>query len=247
MTSRWNPDPGRGVFETVLVAGGAPVALEAHLARMDASLENLYGTRLPTEAQQLVARRAAGLELGRLRLTVAPSDSGAGLTYEVETGSLDRSLHFPTRRVALRPLRVSRGLGCHKWVDRGALPASAPNEAPLLVDRDEVLEVAWANVFAVRQGALFTPPLDERILPGVTRATMIELAIAREIEVIEDVLSLEALSRADEVFLTNSIRGVESVDSVAGVPLAAESPVTQLLGDALAREWGQTRGTVAAV
>ena len=76
---------------------------------------------------------------------------------------------------------LAGGLGEHKWVDRSlldeaqaALPAGA---LPLIVDADgAVLEASRANLFAVRDGALFTPPLDGRILPGVTRARVIEIA-----------------------------------------------------------------------
>lgn len=241
MTAARNPDPAQGIFETMLVVRGEPVMPAAHLGRLEASLEAVYGFGLPARTGRVVAEHAASLKLGRLRLTVTPSpDEAEELGFAVDAGELDGWPHFPQQPVSLRPHQVSGGLGCHKWADRAALPTPEPGEAPLLVDGDEVLEAAWANVFAVRRGALFTPPLDGRILPGVTRATMLDLARARGIETIEGVLPLAMLQEADEVFLTNSIRGVEVVDSVDGKALAAPGPVTAALRDDLRSAWGLT-------
>jgi para-aminobenzoate synthetase/4-amino-4-deoxychorismate lyase len=239
MTTRPKPDPAQGIFETMLVVRGEPVNPAAHLERLEASLREVYGVGLPPEAHSVVAEHAEGLELGRLRLRVIPagSDGVSVPKLEVEAGELDGWPHFPERPVSLRPHQVRGGLGCHKWADRAALPSPAPGEAPLLVDGGEVLEAAWANVFAVRNGAVFTPPLDGRILPGVTRATVIDLARARGFEAFEQPLTLDELRQADEVFLTNSIRGIEMVDAVAGTPLPDTSPLTQVLSDTLRAEW----------
>lgn len=241
MTPTPHPDPAQGIFETMLVVRGEPVAAREHLGRLETSVAEIYGTNLPARAHRVVAEHAAGLELGRLRLTASPTDreGPVELDLEVDAGELDGWPHFPEQPIALHPHQVGGGVGCHKWADRAALPTGAPGEAPLLVDGDEVLEAAWANVFAVRDGALFTPPLDGRILPGVTRATAIELAGARAIEVIERTLTLEELRRADEVFLTNSIRGVEIVDSVDGTPVKAPRAITSTLRDDLRDAWSQ--------
>lgn len=233
MTPPRKPDPAQGIFETMLVVGGEPVAHEAHLSRLEASLEAVYETELPSQARQLVSKHAEGLELGRVRLTFVPSGD-----LEVESGEIDRSLHFPERPISLRSHAVSGGLGCHKWADRAGLPPTSRGEAALLVDGSEVLEADRANVFAVRKGTVFTPPLDGRILPGVTRATTIELARAEGVEVVERSLTFEELRQAEEVFLTNSIRGIERIGEVDGIELEAEAPLAQLLSAALKSKWG---------
>jgi para-aminobenzoate synthetase/4-amino-4-deoxychorismate lyase len=247
MTSRPHPDPAQGIFETMLVVRGAPVMPAAHLARLESSLEAVYGVGLPARAHRVVTERAADLELGRLRLTIAPAKTGDLEPHvEVDAGELAGWPHFPERPITLRPHPVIGGLGHHKWADRAALPSPAPGEAPLLVDGDEVLEATWANVFAVRNGAVFTPPLDGRILPGVTRATTIELARRRGMEVFERALTLGELHQADEVFLTNSIRGVEVAGSVDGGRLEAPGPVTAALRDDLRTAWGLAASTSLA-
>src|SRR6476646_381799 len=231
MPSRPQPDPAQGVFETMLVVGGAPVLPEAHLSRLESSLRAVYGAELPGDTRRRVAERAAGLDLGRVRLTFAPP------ALMIEAGEVPAALHFPERPIALRSRQVSGGLGCHKWADRAALPPCPAGEAALLLDSAEVLEADRANVFAVHTGAVFTPPLDGRILPGVTRATVIELAREEEIKVIESPLDLGQLAAADEVFLTNSIRGIEAVDSIDGTHLVGERPLTGRLSGALRDKW----------
>jgi para-aminobenzoate synthetase/4-amino-4-deoxychorismate lyase len=233
MTPPRKPDPAQGIFETMLVVRGEPVAGDAHLSRLETSLEAVYGVGLPAQTRQLVTKHAEGLELGRVRLTSVPRGG-----IEVESGEIDPALHFPRAPVSLRAHRVTGGLGCHKWVDRSALPPGSQSEAVILVDGDETLEADRANVFAVRKGALFTPPLDGRILPGVTRATTIELARAEGIEVVERGLTLGEVSHSEEVFLTNSIRGIETVGSIDGASLPAERPLTQILAAALRSRWG---------
>lgn len=241
MPPRPTPDPSQGIFETMLVVNGVPVAPEAHLSRLEESLRAVYGTGLPKRTEQLVTEHAEGLDLGRLRLTFVPNEG-----IEVESGEIDRSLHFPEQAISLRSHAVSGGLGCHKWADRRHLPATSPGEALLLMDGDEVLEADRANVFAVHRGALFTPPLDGQILPGVTRATVIELARAEGVEVTEGRLSLEDLRKSEEVFLTNSIRGIELVGSVDEAPLETDGALTRLLEAALRTEWGLTPRSVPA-
>jgi para-aminobenzoate synthetase/4-amino-4-deoxychorismate lyase len=237
MTPPRKPDPSQGIFETMLVVDGAPVAPAAHLARLEASLEAVYGTQLPAGTRELLAKHAAGLELGRLRLTFIP-----GSEIELEFGEIDRSLHFPKHAISLRSYAVSGGLGCHKWADRAALPPSDKSEAAILVDGDEVLEADRANVFAVRKGTVFTPPLDGRILPGVTRATTIELARAEGVEVIETSITSDELLGADEVFLTNSIRGIELVGHIDQIPMPHSRSLTQCLVAALRNKWGNESG-----
>ena len=87
--------------------------------------------------------------------------------------------------------------GAHKWADRGwleAREAELGEAVPLLVGDDgAVLEAARANVFAVFDGALATPPVDGRILPGTGRAATLALAAELGIAAVERPLTLDDL------------------------------------------------------
>jgi para-aminobenzoate synthetase / 4-amino-4-deoxychorismate lyase len=244
------PDPQRGVFETMLVLDGCPVELEAHLARLRASLSTLYPDSIPPPLDVPVERGphglrstgTSGMDAGEgltsiaTRITVAPEALDA-LGVRISFRRISRDRH----PVSLRSLAVPGGLGAHKWADRSLLDeaqARLPaNALPLIVDDDALLEASRANLFAVRDGALFTPPLDGRILPGITRTRVLEIAGAMGIDTSETELSRAHLLAADEVFLTGSVRGIEPVASLDGTELAAPGPLAGELAAALRRAW----------
>jgi para-aminobenzoate synthetase / 4-amino-4-deoxychorismate lyase len=210
------PDPALGVFETTLVVDGRAVEVDAHLARLEASLRTLYDLPLPTGARELIGEGAAGLPLGRLRLTVVPGEQPT-----VRTAEVDSALVFPSQGSEIALVTVVGWNGAHKWADRellGGFEAELAPAVPVLVDEDgSVLEGTRSNLFAVRDGAVITPPTDGRILPGVARARTIEVARAAGIEVVERALSADDLATADEVFMTGGVRGVEPVGRCAGL------------------------------
>lgn len=226
----------------MLVAGGRPVELEAHMARLEASLGELFEAVAPAGARDALLSKASDVSLGRLRLTVAPQNGG-GLAYEVAIAAVDRATVFPgwERGVALRGVPAPEWAGRHKWADRSGLErleASLDGATALLLGEGGApLETSRANLFAVRGGTLTTPPLDGRILPGIARMRAIEVAREQGAGVREGVLTLDDLRRADEVFLTGSVRGVEPVRSLDGVELESCGEVTARLAAELRRRW----------
>ena len=85
-----------GVFETLLVSEGRPVELDAHLARLEASLGIVFGAPLPRGAGDLVRAHADSVALGRLRLTVAP----AGVAVRVT--EIPPDMIFPGQKLKLK-------------------------------------------------------------------------------------------------------------------------------------------------
>ncbi|HET8565976.1 MAG TPA: aminotransferase class IV [Solirubrobacterales bacterium] len=236
MAQRRQPDRSRGVFETLLVVDGEPVGLEAHLQRLTRSLEEVYSRPLPTQAEEELRRAAAHIDLGRLRLTLAPAEDG--LRIDLLARGVDPETVFPSRGVKLRAHPVAGGLGSHKWLHRSGIDCPAPAEAgALIVDDGEILEAGWANVFAVRGGILCTPPLDGRLLPGTTRAALLQLASEEEIEARELPLGNDDLITAEEVFLSGSIRGIEPALELDNQPLAGCGELSRRLAAALREHW----------
>jgi para-aminobenzoate synthetase/4-amino-4-deoxychorismate lyase len=215
-------DPARGVFETLLVLDGHAVEVDAHVERLAASVSALFDVRLPADARQSIDEGARGVRQGKLRITVVPNLAGH-VEMAVSADEVDSAQVFPSpnRALALRSFVAAGGLGAHKWADRQLLDrfaaSAADDELPLLLDANgAVLEASRANVFVSRDGTLSTPPADGRIVPGIARRRTIELAKAGGQDVREEQLSLDDLFAADEVFLTNSVRGVEPVRSIDG-------------------------------
>jgi len=237
MADRWQPDRSRGVFETLLVVEGKPMELEAHLSRLANSLEEIYSRELPPRLEEKMREAAAAISLGRLRCTLAPIEDG--LQLDLLAGGVELEAVFPERGVHLRSYPVTGGLGAHKWVDRKGINRPAPGEAgALITDEGEVLEAGWANVFAVRGGTLFTPPLDDRLLPGTTRAAVLELAAEQGIESNEGPLRAADYLAAEETFLTGSIRGIEPALSLDGEELPGCGQLSRRFEAALRQRWG---------
>jgi para-aminobenzoate synthetase/4-amino-4-deoxychorismate lyase len=254
MSALPHADPGRGVFETMLVIAGRAVELDAHLGRLSTSVEALYAGAVPPRARAMVLDRAAEIEHGKLRLTVVPrarladreigepSAAIADPALEITAEEVDVGAVFPSaeRGATLRSTIVAGGLGEHKWADRDLLErvaAASPGELPLLLDADgAVLEASRASVFLVEDEQLLTPPTDGRILPSIARRQVIEVARAEGIETSEERLALADL-RACEVFLTGSVRGVEPVRSLDGAELAPPGGLSGRVAAGLRRRW----------
>lgn len=107
-------------------------------------------------------------------------------------------------------------------------------EAIALDTRGYVSEGSGENLFVVRDGVVCTPPLAAAILPGITRETVMTLARAQGMTVVEADLPREALYAAEELFFTGTAAEVTPVRSVDRVPVGTgrPGPVTRRLQEA---------------
>jgi para-aminobenzoate synthetase / 4-amino-4-deoxychorismate lyase len=231
------PRPALGAFTSLRVADGHGHDLEKHLARLDASTWELFGKHLPPSLDGDLAAALAGRPSGRLRVTARPVGGPLQVAVEVIPAGP------PGPAVALHPVTIPGGLGAHKWRDRRLLawlagPAVLGADDQLLIQdgHGEILETDRANVFAVIDGVLHTPPADGRLLPGVTRAAVLRLAGCDGLPTRETPVSGLRLLEASEVFVTNSVQGVVPVRSLAGTSGAwTAGPVAGRLQAALAQ------------
>jgi len=234
------PDPARGLFETLLVAEGRTVRAAPHLERLGASARQLFHQDLPAELPDSIDAAARPLELGRMRIDLLPENGG--LRFEIATEPIDPAIFFPDREhgADVRTVRHPDWAGAHKWADRDwleSIEAELGEIVPLILDDDEVLEAGRANLFMVKDGALSTPPLDGRVLPGTARAATLALAADLGIPATERRIHLADLRSADDLFLTSSLRGIRPVRTLDDVPLGPPDPLVERLATALRRRW----------
>ena len=234
---------GDGAFETAKIDGGVPFAVTRHLRRLDRTID---GLGLPAvdhdRIREGIDAVLAGerIDFGRLRFTVTGGRGPLGsdrhdsdLTHIVT--AVQHARPEPHGTVVTVPwVRNERaataGLKTTSYADnvvalahakqRGALEALFGNT------RGEVCEATGSNVFVVTGGVVRTPPLDSGCLAGITRELVLEWCRADGVEVVEEALPLEVLERADEVFLTSSLKDVFPVSAVDGRALPAPGPVT---------------------
>ncbi len=203
--TRHRPDPAAGIFDTLLAHEGRAVRAPAHLARLAASAAELYDAELPEDLPERVEAlaRQAQAPTG-LRIDARPQADG--------TLAIGLALRGPRARklpIVLAPALLPGGLGAHKWCDRTLVDAlGADGATALLLDADgSVLEAAWGNVFALEGERLVTPPADGRLLPGVTRAALLDAARSTGLQPVEEPLALARLAAADAILVSSSLAG----------------------------------------
>ncbi len=229
---------GDGLFETVRVAGRLPRRFDRHIDRLWQGAEQL-GIVPPLSPVDLHAAvvalcAAEGLEEAVVRITLSHGPAPRGLlpparpvpTLLLSAGPVPPPLP-PARLVVARDTRrnehspLSR-IKSLNYLDnvlaRREAARRGGDEAVLLNTAGRVAETSIANLFLVRDGRLFTPPVAEGALPGIQRAAVIDAhpVVERPIEAAE-------LFSADEIILTNSL-GLRAVASVDGAPVGTGDP-----------------------
>ena len=107
------------------------------------------------------------------------------------------------------------------------------DEALLLNSRGKVSEASGMNLFIVRDGVLITPGVDQDILEGITRASVLELAQAMGIPTLERPVDKSELFIADEVFLSGTAAKVTPVRRVESTDLRSQRPVMDAIRERL--------------
>jgi branched-chain amino acid aminotransferase len=106
------------------------------------------------------------------------------------------------------------------------------DEVVLLNERGEIAECTAANIFAVKDGKVYTPPLNSGCLEGVTRGVLFEIAPEAGVPIVQQTLRPEDLYAADEVFISSTNRNLLGVGEVAGRGIAAApGPITRKLDE----------------
>ena len=234
-----------GVFETMRAHRGTVFRLDRHLARLSSSLRRLDIPE-PPEVREWVAEalRSADFEDARVRLTVTRGEGPPGVLPPADVrptvligitavAGVPATLAGPgvSAHVASgrrNEFSITAGLKTAAYIDNVAAlieaRRSGADEALFLDVEGHCSEGTASNLFIWRDGVLTTPPLSCGALPGITRATLLELAPSLGVETAERAFGLEELQTADEAFLTNSFRAVAPLIRVNGKPIGSGVP-----------------------
>jgi len=233
---------GRSVFETLRVYRGVPFELEAHLARLAASAERLRLPEPPRDELTQLAREAvdaAAAPDAALRFLWTAGREGVGVPAGLALVStlppgLDelrsRGLRLAVTEWAPGALAgaKSTSYAANMRAQDDALRAGADDA--LLVGLDgAVLEAPTSNVWFREGRTLHTPELSLPLLAGVTRAVIARLAPVGGYTVEEGRYELERLLRADEVFVSSSVREIVPVVAIddTEIPRGPAAPALQ--------------------
>jgi len=228
---------GDGIFETVKIINGKILFLEDHYFRLMASMR-VVRMMIPMnftmeyfEEQILNLVKEQGVSSSaRARITVFRNDGGLYLpktneisflikavalentSYAVNTNEYEVDLYkdFYVTKQLLSSLKTT-----NKMIHiTGSIYAHENDLANclLLNDSKNVVEALQGNIFMVTGKKLITPPVSEGALNGIMRKQILALAKKVEgIEISEEIISPFDLQKADELFLTNVIMGIQPI------------------------------------
>ena len=227
---------GDGVYEVIPVYGARPFALVRHLTRLSNSLGELkLANPMNDDAwsgiiSEAIERSGEPVASAYLQVTrgvaarrdlVFPVDvKPTVLVMVYAVSSLSRTNLVPLRMITLDDYRWQRGhLKTISLVASGMLRNEAlmrgADDAILLKD-GLVTEATASNVFVAKAGVLVTPPKSNRMLHGITRDIVIELAKQQGLPIEEREITAAELADADEVMITSSGHEVYPVGMVDG-------------------------------
>jgi branched-subunit amino acid aminotransferase/4-amino-4-deoxychorismate lyase len=239
---------GFGVFETLAVRGGNPLELEEHLARLTSGAERLE-VPLPAiavlkEACETLAGEAA-TSFGWLKVLATRSGRRAVFGGGMDAGEEGRettAILVPWTRSQGDPLAPFKTLSCaHAALAAADARRRGAEDGIWRNARGHLAEASGSNLFVVHRGKVFTPGPGDGILLGITRGQALRAARKLGLIVHEGKVRLERLEKAQEVFLTSSVRGVRAVVALDGgaVGKGLRGPITEAISAEVAkmRSW----------
>jgi len=253
---------GDGLFETIRVAHGRPFRLAQHLERLSrgAGFCKISLPVSPKEMQGIAAEliQKNGLADAVLRITLTRGTGKRGYSISgADQPTLAMTLHPLPAQSPDEPvlwslitssfrIPASDALASFKSTSkmlnvlaRAEAEEQGADEALLLNTNGEVAETAGGNLFWVYQDEICTVPTGRGVLPGVTRAVVLEICQTLGLRTNKRVIKPEMLRNAEGIFVTQSALGIVPVASFDGRPVAP-SPLTDQLAlaysEMLARE-----------
>ena len=255
---------GDAVFETVKIMDSKVLFLEDHYFRLMSSMR-VIRMEIPMnftmeylEEQILTLAKSKNMAISsRARITVYRNDGGYYLpqdntvSFLISVESLDTAFYSIDKKDYVVDLYtdfyISKQLlssikTTNKIINITASIFANENgldNCLLLNDSKNVIEALQGNFFMLKGNVLTTPPVSEGCLNGVMRKQI--LALARKIEnleVVEEVISPFDLQKADELFITNVIKGIQPITKYR------KKEFTTDLASKLVRNLNDTLGSV---
>ena len=242
---------GDGLFETTRVARGRAFRLAQHLERLSRGAD-YFKIKIPYSAREiqkiaaeLIVKNETADAVLRVTLTRGPGERG----YSADGASR------PTLAMTLHPLPPQNSEEPLQWsliTSSFRVPASDPlavfkstskilnvlarseaeakgaDEALLLNTNGEVAEAAGGNLFWVYRDNICTVPAGRGVLPGITRAVVLEICQSLGLATNKRVIKPEMLRQAEGLFVTQSALGIVPVASFDGLPVAPSPLVDQI-------------------
>jgi branched-chain amino acid aminotransferase len=228
---------GDALFETIRVTNKRIPYLDKHLARLFAGMEAVRFNKPSHWDVSFFEREILKIspDYARIRLTIWRKAGGKFLpdnndvhfqidTFDITQIKFSQQTNFVKIKKSQRLVLVCDYFSNFKTLNAPRYVAAAIEAKEMGID-DVILpnmygrvgECSSSNIFLVKKNKLLTPSLSEGCVAGTMREIVIELAKKSGFEVMEKPITFAALKTADEIFLTNAIRGIVGVGECEGV------------------------------
>jgi branched-chain amino acid aminotransferase len=240
---------GDGLFETMRVVGGKPFRFAQHLERMTRGADFLK-IKLPFTPKELEKFAAQLIEQNKM------PDSILRVTLTRGAGERGYNFNGECKPTIVMTLHVAPSLENHvEWnlvTSSFRIPAADPlssfkttskilhvmaraeanekgsDEALLINTNGEVAETASGNLFWIYDDKVCTVPTGRGVLPGITRAVVLEICQTLGLQVNKHVIKPEALRSSKGIFVTQSALGIVPITTFDGEPVAPSPLVDQI-------------------
>ena len=237
---------GCGIFETMRAYKGKVFRLDDHLDRLNKSAAKLGIPLQISNIKEAVDEtiRANQLATARVRVYITSGEGGttpdlkscknpALLIKAVQYSLLSAEVYEQGYNVIISTFHrysgsILSGMKTANYLENLLVKKEAQDsgcqDAILLNEKKMVAETSSSNIFIARGNKLKTPSLDNGILPGITRAVILKLAIESGLEVTETDITPSELYSATEIFITNSMIELMPVTKVNDKIIGAGTP-----------------------
>ena len=239
---------GDGVYEVIPVYAGRLFHLRAHLQRLQHSLDGIRLKNPHDDAgwssllQTLVDKNGGGDQAVYLQITRG-ADTGRDHVFPARVPATVFAMSSPlaplseelrtrgARVVMIQDIRWQRcDIKCTALLGNVLLrqqAADAGCHEGILLRDGHATEGTASSLFVMQDGVLVAPPDGPELLPSITRDVVLQLAEHIHLPARRDRLPVDALGRADEVWLASSTREVYAVTQIDGRPVRDGTPGPQ--------------------
>jgi branched-chain amino acid aminotransferase len=226
---------GDGLFETMRMMEGNLMYFKFHIERLFRGMDALKLKYHKAFDQEFIASEIFSLartnkiyKNARIRFSVFRDDGGwytpekNTFQYVIEIESLDSAAYNSERglivdvykdlRKDFSSISALKTINALPYVLAGVYRKENQLDECILLNReDNIVESISSNVFLVKENKVYTPSINEGCIDGVMRKVVIELLKKKGITLYETKLPVALLEHSDEIFLTNALKGIQSV------------------------------------
>ncbi len=227
---------GDGLFESIRILNGKMPFLSLHIKRLKKGMKTLklkipkkYSTAFFKKEISKLIYKKANL---RIRLSVFRKPGGLYTPHSNQVIFCIQAQEFGTPTFQLNPEGLTLGIYTENYLACNSLSniktsnsliyilasifskENKFDDALLANEYDRIAETSRANIFFVKNGKLYTPPLNEGCLKGTMRSIIVKLAKRNKINVIKQKIDFSFIYGADEAFTTNAISGINWIKKI---------------------------------